>query len=113
MPDNGMASIRDDTQRDTAWFCDTAKGIIGAGGGRHEDYGDALGSFEDIAKMWSVVLKTEVSAEQVALCQVLLKMGRLTNTPTHTDSWVDIIGYAALGGDIAHRPGRGTGSSDV
>lgn len=92
--------------RDTAWFCDQAKQIIGAGGGRREDYGDALDSFEDIATMWSVVLKTPVSAEQVALCQVLLKMGRLVNKPDHVDSWVDIIGYAALGGDISQRPGR-------
>src|SRR5689334_3955026 len=110
MPDNSIginaASKTDNTTRDTAWFCDTAKGIIGAGGGRREDYGDALDSFEDIAKLWSVVLKVEVTAEQVALCQVLLKMGRLTNTPTHVDSWVDIIGYAALGGDISQRPGR-------
>lgn len=94
--------------KDTAYFCDTAKGIIGGDGQRRQDYGDALDSFEAIAKMWSVVLGVDVTAEQVSLCQMLLKMGRLLNTPNHTDSWVDIIGYAALGGDIAHRPGRYT-----
>lgn len=90
----------------TAWFCDRAKNIIGGGGQRHQDYGDALDSFEAIAVLWSVVLGTTVTAEQVALCQVMLKMGRLLNKPNHEDSWVDIIGYAALGGDIAMRPGR-------
>lgn len=91
---------------DTAWFCDRAKSIIGGDGQRRQDYGDALDSFEAIAKLWSVVLGIEVTAEQVALCQALLKMGRLLNKPNHEDSWVDIIGYAALGGDIAMRPGR-------
>lgn len=90
----------------TDWFCDRAKGIIGGGGQRRQDYGDALDSFEAIAKLWSVVLGVDVTAEQVALCQAMLKMGRLLNTPNHEDSWVDIIGYAALGGDIAMRPGR-------
>ena len=99
-------SISFQPEQGTAWFCDTAKGIIGGDGQRRQDYGDALESFEAIAKLWSVVLKTDVTAEQVALCQAMVKMGRLLNTPNHTDSWVDIIGYAALGGDIAMRPGR-------
>lgn len=90
----------------TDWFCDTAKGIIGNGGQRKQDYGSALESFEKIAKLWSVILDVEVSAEQVALCMAMVKMGRLRNTPNHTDSWIDIIGYAALGGQIAHTPGR-------
>ena len=93
---------------DTAWFVDTAKGIIGGGGQRRQDYGSVEESFENIARLWSVVLGIDVTAEQVALCQALLKMGRLLNKPNHTDSWVDIIGYAALGGQIAHQPGRHT-----
>lgn len=93
---------------DTAWFCDTAKGIIGGGGQRRQDYGSVEESFEKIARMWSVILDMNVTAEQVALCQATLKMGRLLNKPNHTDSWVDIIGYAALGGQIAHQPGRHT-----
>lgn len=89
----------------TDWFCVHAADIIGSGGQRRADYGDARQSFEDIATMWSVVLKTKVTAEQVALCQALLKMGRLINKPDHVDSWVDIIGYAALGGSISQQGG--------
>lgn len=90
----------------TDWFCDHAKAIIGTGGDRHQDYGRVEESFEHIAKLWSVVLDTEVTAEQVALCMIQLKLARLFVKPNHTDSWVDIIGYAALGGKISHQPGR-------
>jgi hypothetical protein len=31
----------------------------------------------------------------------LVKIGRLTNSPSHEDSWTDLCGYAALGGEIA------------
>lgn len=94
------------TEQDTAWFCDTAKGLIGGNGQRRQDYGGVEESFERIAKLWSVVIGTDVTAEQVALCMVQLKLARLFVTPNHTDSWVDIIGYAALGGQIASLPGR-------
>ena len=36
---------------------------------------------------------------QVYLCLNQLKVSRLIETPTHADSWVDIAGYAALGGE--------------
>lgn len=90
----------------TAWFCDTAKNLIGGDGQRRQDYGGVEESFDCIAKLWSIVLGIGVSSEQVALCMVQLKLARLFVTPNHTDSWVDIIGYAALGGQIAHTPGR-------
>jgi hypothetical protein len=78
---------------------DTAKGLIS--GDRHNTYGDASDDFTRTGKMWEQVLGVEVSPEQVALCMLLVKVSRLTNTHTHRDSWVDVIGYAALGGEIA------------
>jgi hypothetical protein len=87
------------------WFCDRAKSLVG--GDRRAIYGDALDNFTRTGKLWAVVLGVEeVTAEQVAMCMVLLKLDRLCSTPNHEDSWVDMIGYAALGGDIAMRPGR-------
>ena len=91
---------------DTAWFCDHAKYIIGGDGQRRADYGGVEESFTRIAALWSVVLGTAVTAEQVALCMIQLKLARLFQKPNHTDSWVDIIGYAALGGEISHLPDR-------
>jgi hypothetical protein len=35
-----------------------------------------------------------VSAEQVALCMMLVKISRLCQTPDHLDSVVDIAGYS-------------------
>lgn len=83
---------------------DTAKGLIC--GDRQQSYGDALSSFERLGRLWTEVIGTEVTAEQVALCLVLLKLSRLTTSPNHADSWVDLAGYAALGGEIAATPGR-------
>jgi hypothetical protein len=31
----------------------------------------------------------------------LVKIARLANSPDHMDSWIDIAGYAACGGEIA------------
>ncbi|QHB37792.1 hypothetical protein I5G63_gp051 [Mycobacterium phage Imvubu] len=73
-------------------------------GDRQASYGDATESFARLGRLWSEVLGMEVTPEQVALCLVQLKVSRLVVSPTHEDSWVDIAGYAALGGEIAQRP---------
>jgi len=68
---------------------------------RDEIYGDPARNHERIAEMWSAILGIDVKAEEVALCMIAVKMSRLCQTPEHEDSWVDIAGYAALGGEIA------------
>ena len=68
-------------------------------GDRNETYGDARESFSTIAKLWSVYLGVDVTAEQVAAMFVLMKVSRQRKSK-HMDNWVDIIGYAALGGEI-------------
>jgi len=62
-------------------------------GERRDDYGSPLESFDSIAQLWSVVLRTEVTAEQVALCMIQLKVARAMNGYQY-DSFVDICGYA-------------------
>lgn len=61
-------------------------------GDRQEDYGDAKESFERIASLWSPLLGTPVTAKQVALCMIALKLSRATTSDKH-DTVVDIIGY--------------------
>jgi hypothetical protein len=74
-------------------------------GDRQDAYGDARTDFTRTGKMWAAVLGLDkITPEQVALCMALVKVGRLCETPGHQDSWVDICGYAALGGEIAHVP---------
>lgn len=70
-------------------------------GQRAKDYGDAAENFENIAKVWSVILGNEVSSKQVALCMLGVKVCRLAKTLDHLDSWIDAAGYIALGGEIA------------
>lgn len=63
-------------------------------GDRQADYGSVTENFTTIAKLWSAVLKTEVTPEQVGLCMVQVKVARQMHKPKR-DSLVDIAGYAA------------------
>ncbi len=74
-------------------------------GDRAVDYGDAQTSFEDISAIWSAILRHQVSPQDVARCMIALKMVRLSASPQKVDSWVDIAGYAAIGGELASHRG--------
>ena len=78
---------------------DKAKEIIN--GARQENYGKPEKNFNQIAIYWSVYLGHDVSATDVALMMVLMKLARLQNKPDHDDSWIDIAGYAANGAELA------------
>ena len=67
---------------------------------RAKDYGEAYDNHERVAKLWSSVLNINVSVSQVYMCLLLLKVARLVVTPNHKDSWIDIAGYASLGGEV-------------
>lgn len=62
---------------------------------RRRRYGDADVLFDRIARRWSLTLGAKVTPAQVALCLIDLKMARLVHDPRHTDSLVDVAGYAA------------------
>jgi len=76
---------------------------------RGQSYGDATKLFNQIAKRWSLTLGVEVSPEQVVLCMLDLKLARLSNDPTHTDSMIDIAGYAAVFAEVAKQSGGAHG----
>jgi hypothetical protein len=61
-------------------------------GNRQASYGHPSKNFQDIADLWSVILATDVTAEQVALCMVQVKISRELNAPKR-DNLVDAIGY--------------------
>lgn len=87
---------------------DTAGRLIGKD--RAEVYGDAQESFEAIAAMWTAYLRirfdVELYAADVAAMMVLMKVCRLRCALDHGDTWVDIAGYGALGGEIATASAR-------
>ena len=68
-------------------------------GDRAKDYGDAFTNHKRIADIWSVVMGREVTVKEVILCMIGMKMARLVHD-SKSDSWVDICGYAGLGGEI-------------
>ena len=97
---------------DRAEILDAAKVCVC--GQRENDYGSPENNFETIGLLWGVYLRAAhprlqmafgvngISAKDVAAMMGLLKIARVAtgNTP---DSFVDLAGYAALGGEIATR----------
>ena len=63
---------------------------------RGQHYGKVLENHNRIAKIWSIILGSDITEEQVALMMVGLKVARLIETPDHQDSILDIAGYAAV-----------------
>ena len=61
---------------------------------RRRQYGAPVDVFERVAVRWSQVLGVRVTARQVAVCLIDLKLARLANDPGHLDSITDIAGYA-------------------
>ena len=63
---------------------------------RRREYGEPIDVFEAVAKRWSLVFGTEVTAAQVVIALLDLKLTRLSRDPKHLDSIVDVAGYAAV-----------------
>ena len=73
-------------------------------GQRKDDYGDAQLSFQRMADLANPIIKKadgNLTATDMALVMIQVKIARLQETPDHEDSWIDIAGYAALGAQIA------------
>ena len=68
---------------------------------RRATYGDPAASMATVAARWSVTLGHPVTPAEVMLCMIDLKLARLAHDPTHHDSVVDVIGYAALLPEVA------------
>ncbi len=72
---------------------------------RESSYGTPKENFERIAIIWNAILGPETLQEplnggDVAMMMVGLKLARLTQTPDHEDSQIDICGYAALMSEV-------------
>lgn len=61
-------------------------------GDRNSDYGHPLDNLDRAARIWSVILGVDVTAEQVALCMQGVKIAREINSPK-LDNAVDGVGY--------------------
>jgi len=63
---------------------------------RHAVYGDRVKNMQDVAKVFSGILGTEVRADQVPLLMVGYKTVRASQTPDYEDNVKDIEGYAIM-----------------
>ncbi len=73
------------------------------GGDRQKDYGDKVENHSNIAKLWSAYLDISVTAHDVALMMVLLKMARTKLGAVSRDTYVDMAAYGAIAGEIKFR----------
>ena len=79
-------------------FLNKASSIIN--GERQGTYGEAENSFSVIAQIWTAYLGKGITSEDVANMMILMKVARNSSGVYKDDNWVDICGYAALGGEI-------------
>ena len=63
---------------------------------RRREYGEPADVFAAVAARWSLVFGTKVTAAQVVIALLDLKLVRLCRDPRHLDSQVDVAGYAAV-----------------
>jgi len=71
-------------------------------GDRAAQYGDSFDTHKRIGTMWAAILGIEpIDPGTVALMMIALKSIRASKNTGYMDSWVDICGYAALGGEMS------------
>jgi hypothetical protein len=68
---------------------------------RRQAYGEAGPLMAAVAARWSITLGQPVTAAQVVLCLIDLKLARLGHDPAHADSILDVAGYAAVLREVA------------
>ena len=73
---------------------------------REKLYGAPGEHFTLVAALWSADLGITLTAVDVVRLLVFFKGARSKANPRHADSWVDVAGYAALGGELTAQPRR-------
>lgn len=76
-------------------------------GKREQDYGSPEDNFRTIADMWTAYKGVSFTTVDVAMMMSLLKIARIKNGGGTGDSFVDLAGYAACGGELATEPVAG------
>lgn len=74
--------------------------VICVCGQRQIDYGSPLESFSSIASLWSAYLGIDIKPVDAAMLLALLKVSRIKTGEGTRDSFVDLAGYAACGGEV-------------
>ena len=79
---------------------------------RNLDYGEPVENMARTAEMLAAFLGKrtgrELEATDVAAFGIILKLGRLAENPTHSDSWMDVAGYASIGFECIEKEKSGS-----
>ena len=67
---------------------------------RQKDYGDKVDNHNNIARLWSAYLDTDIKAHDVAIMMALLKMARTKLGAVSKDTYIDMAAYGAIAGEI-------------
>jgi hypothetical protein len=70
-------------------------------GERSESYGDPTTGFTKTANLFNGITGSSIQPVDVVIFNIVQKLERLSHTPGHRDSWLDIAGYAALGAEVS------------
>jgi hypothetical protein len=70
-------------------------------GDRRETHGNAKSQFNCTAALWSAYLGCTLSAKDVALMMMLLKVSRTQHGKHNDDDFVDGAGYFALAAEVS------------
>jgi len=70
---------------------------------RGNSYGEAQLNFERAATLMSVISGKTVTAYDMSLAMLAIKLSRLAHSPDHHDSWVDGINYMAFCAEFTGR----------
>ena len=78
-----------------------AKAIVS--GEREKKDGTPEDGVTEMAELWGTQRETDIGAEDVAIMMILMKIARLAGSKYKSlDSWVDIAGYVACGGETSY-----------
>lgn len=69
-------------------------------GDREQSYGSPENNFGKISAFWTSYLGHKITPEDVANMMILMKVARNSSGNYKDDNYIDICGYAAIGGEL-------------
>jgi len=72
-------------------------------GPREKEYGNKKENHENIAGLWSAYLGRDISAHDVSILMLLLKVARLKSGQPSKDTNIDMVGYSAIAGELSDK----------
>lgn len=82
----------------TSEILQTAEKLVN--GNRDRTHGDKAVNHKNIASLWSSYLEVKITAKDVAILMVLLKLARTKAGEHNIDDYIDACGYSAIAGEL-------------